>query len=113
MREGWAGDLKLGDTVLHQPVQKLFTASRHVYQDVTSIGLRAFPPAQAALFHPVDEFDRAVMPNLEALREIADRRVFISRHSAHHQQPQILLRLQPGASRGVLAVVQKAPNQES
>ena len=57
---------------------------------------------------PVDQFNRAVMLNLQALRQFADAGANPCGQSLERQHELVLARLQPGVASGLFAEMQEA-----
>jgi len=65
-------------------------------------------PDETARLHAVDDLDRAVMPQLEALAEPPVGRRRARRHAAHGEQELVLLRLEAGGAGRLLAEAEEA-----
>jgi len=75
-----------------------------------AVCIRPLPAQQLRALHAVHHLNRAMMPELHALREFANRGFTAGWKSAHRQQKKILLRLEAGGAGRLLAAVQKVPD---
>ena len=89
-----------------QLVQNSFAFARQADRDLPPVGSYAAPPHQPAPGQTVDQFDDAVMPKLQALREIAHGG--LAAMSFHGQQQLVLRRFEAGETRRLFAEMQKA-----
>lgn len=83
--------------------QELFTASCQSKADHPVIPLVGFPPGQPLCNKTASEFDRAVMADLQALGEFADRDLIPARKPFDGQQRLVLLGRQSGCARAFFA----------
>jgi len=72
-----------------------------------AIRLRALPSQQLRALHAVHHFNRAMMSELHALGEFANRSFPAGWKSAHCQEEKILLRLKARGAGRLLAAIQK------
>ena len=68
----------------------------------------SLPAEEPAFLHAVDQLDRAVVENLQALGEGAHRGRNTVRHPLDREQKLMLLRLDPGGTRGLVAEPREA-----
>ena len=54
----------------HQPAEEPLPARSNPQQHTSAVLLGTLPPQQSALFHSIDQFHRAMMPDLQALRNV-------------------------------------------
>jgi len=92
--------------VPRQFVQHRFALARQADRDLPPVGAYPAAPHQPAPSQTVDQFDDAVMPKLQALREIAHGR--LAAMSFHGQQQLMLRRFEAGETRRLFAEVQEA-----
>jgi hypothetical protein len=67
------------------------------------------PAHEAAHFEPVEQFNGAVVPELQAFRQVADGHFLAGCGALRCKQKLMLLRLQAGLPRGVFAEAQEEP----
>ena len=75
-----------------------------------AVCIRSLPTQQLRALHAVHHLDGAMMPELHALREFANRGFPAGWKSAHRQQKKILLRLKTRGAGRLLAAIQKVPD---
>jgi len=66
-----------------------------------------YPRNGPGRYQPVDQFDRAVMPDEKPGRDFADGGLYALRQAVHSEQQLMLLRLDAVFARGRLAEVKK------
>src|SRR5262245_10061443 len=92
-----------------KPRNHAIAGAGEVEFDPTAVTRRARPSQQAPLHEPVDEAHCAVMTEVQASGEFADRCMGAAGKALERQERLMLLRREPGAARGLLAEVEKAP----
>ncbi len=75
-----------------------------------AILLAAMPAHQLPRLEPVNQLDGAVMLELDPVGKLSDRCRTVFGQAFQSQQQLVLLGLEPGATRGLLAQIQEAPN---
>ena len=75
--------------------------------DLPAVRLRSLPSQQLRALHAVHHLNGAMMAELHALGQFANRGFATSRKSAHRQQKQILLWLKSSGAGSLFAAVQK------
>ncbi len=81
----------------HQHLPPVFPAPRSFHEPVR--------------FHAVDQFNGAVVPQRQPVRQFADTGLLPRLKPANRQQQKVLLRLKPRLARRRVAFLQEAPNQ--
>ncbi len=104
--------LKLGEMVLRKCSQEAFPFRGEAYQDLSPIVRGGRPRDEAPGPRPIDEFNRGVVPDLEALSRDADRNAFITNAPRPDREQQlVLLRLDAGGTCRRLAKSQEMSYQ--
>ena len=75
-----------------------------------AVRIRSLPSQQLRALHAIHHLNGAMMPQLHAFREFANRGFPAGWKSAHRQQEKILLRLKTRGAGRLLATVQKVPD---
>jgi len=96
----------MGDRQLRQ---QTFPAPGELDDDLSPVGGVRRAPHEPARLHPIDELDRAVMPELQPLGEPADGGGDAGRHAAQRKQELVLLRLEARLPGRLLAEAEEAP----
>jgi hypothetical protein len=89
--------------------QNALTLRRKGEKHLTLIIQRSFATHVSSGLEAVDEFDRAVMLNLQARRQLSHSRPYSSRHALNGQHQLILATLQPRGLDRLLAEVKELP----
>lgn len=76
---------------------------------LAAIALRPAALHQRTLGQPVDQSNHAVVPQLQALRQVANRRLAI-RPALDRQQQLVLCRLEPGFACRLFTEAQESPD---
>lgn len=84
------------------------TAAGKVNLDLTAIPFPLDTLYQAAVGHPIDQFDRAVMLDLQPFGQIADGRAVGSGEAFRGQKKLVVLRLDVAEPGGLFAEMEKA-----
>lgn len=92
-----------------QALQEAFAPRGELHQRLATVGHIAHAANESARLHAIDELDRAVVPELEALGQRAHVRAHPFRHALHGEQQLMLLRLEPRLTTGALAEAEEAP----
>src|SRR5437588_620545 len=92
-----------------QRLEQLGAARRQAHEHMAAIGAAGLADQQPLGDHAVDQPDGAVMADLQALGELADRRPVAPGEAAHREQRALLLRRDAGAAPRLFAEVQEAP----
>jgi hypothetical protein len=87
---------ELGAMDHRQERQQGLAAQGEPHDHVPTVVVGSSPTDEAASLHAIDQFDRAVVLDLQALRQDADRRLPAARHTLHGQQQLVLLGLEAG-----------------
>jgi len=103
---------KLRDTPPHKLVEQVLRLRSHAHQDKAPVFLGALPLQELPLFHAVDEFYHAVMPQLHPLRQCLDRRLLTGRQAPQLQHAHILLRFKANGPNCLFGVLQVAPDKK-
>jgi len=77
--------------------------------DLAPVALPPLAPDEAPALQAIDQLDRAVVLDLEPLRQLADRRLPIRRQPPQRQEQLVLLRLETDGARCLLAPAQELP----
>jgi len=88
--------------------EELLATSREDHRYPPPVARRPRAPHDTARLHPVDELDRAVMAQLQALGDRPDRRLGPVGHPPHREEGLVLPWLEAGAAGGLLAEVEEA-----
>jgi hypothetical protein len=89
-------------------LQEFLSAESKSQQDLATIRLAARASDKTSELKAVRQFNCAVMLNLQALGQHADRCDLVSGQPLYHQHCLVLMRLDSRSSRGVFAEVQEA-----
>ncbi len=92
-----------------QETQQRLAARGEPNEHVPTVVVRSSPPDETASLHTVDQFDGAVVLDLQALRQDADRRLTTLWHSLQREQQLVLLGLEARRTCCTLAEMQKPP----
>src|SRR5271169_5710501 len=91
-------------------LQQALTFDGQLYVYLAPVFFPANPLDQASLYQSVHQFDCAVVLNLEAFREVADRWLDVPRRSFDGEHQLVMLRLKPGLPGCFLAEPQETPD---
>jgi len=75
--------------------EEAVAAPREPDEDLPAVGSVAMPPDEPAGLHPVDELDRAMVSDVQAVGDLADRRTAVRGQAADGQEELMLPRLEP------------------
>jgi len=98
--------LELVQVMQREFSQHVFAALSEPDEDLPPVGPAAVTPDEPSVRQPIDEFHRAVVLKLQTLCEHADDGSFAWRKSFQREQQLVLLGLEPGRPRSVLAEVE-------
>jgi len=86
-----------------EPVEQLFATRRQSDHDAPAVFRRVFAADELQPFEAVEEFDGAVVADLQSLGQFADRDGIASGESFDGEQGLMLLRGEPCAPGGIFA----------
>ena len=72
-------DTQLSEAVAHQPAKHLFSPLCNVYMNLAPVSFGPLAAKQSPLFHSIDEFDSAVVLDLQPFSEAAESRLLAIR----------------------------------
>ena len=93
-----------------QFLQYFLPLGRQAYVDLSPVIDAAAAANQRPFLQPVDQLDRAVMLNLQALRQVGNACSLFRAYRLGGQHELMLLRLNSCATGSLLAEVQEAPD---
>jgi hypothetical protein len=96
-----------------QTLEQPFSFARDLNQDLAPIAAAWRSANKASIFQPVNQFNRAVMAQQEALGEIPDRGGGAGRDSPQGQQELVLRGIDSGVACRSLAEVEETTDLES
>ena len=90
--------------------QRPFSLRRQRQQDFATVILRPLSPHVSICLEPVSQLDRAVVLNLQLLREFPDPWPHFLRHPLNRKHELVLLFLDSGCAHRLLAEIKKLAN---
>ncbi len=89
----WPGGLELVPVEGRELAECPLALIREPDIDLATVAFPALAPDETPVLQAIDQLARAMMLDLEPLRQLADRQLPIRRQSAQRQQQPVLLRL--------------------
>src|SRR5215510_1834144 len=101
------------DALLHNALKHSLALGEKRNENFATIFLASGSAHVTVPFQAVHKLDGAVMPDQQAVGQRLNLGGCPVRHSANRQQEQVLLRLEPGGTRGSIAFAKKEADPET
>jgi hypothetical protein len=108
----WRRGPQLDAVLERKAAENVFASRRQTYQHAAAVNRVGRTLDETMSRHPVDQLDRAMVPNLEPLSNLADRCSVVHGEPLDRQQQLMLLRLEAGRASHFIAEMQEATDQQ-
>jgi hypothetical protein len=109
----WAAAKQFLHALARKFFDQLFSASRKLHEDDSTVGVAMQPPQQPHACEAIDSLNGSVVLHKKTRREMLNGSGISLRHTSDGEKKLKLFRFQPGHSRGFFAIREKQANAVS